>query len=607
VRGLDKKFTKKRSKKELNMKQQNLLFMFFAGALLIFCNRALSYAVPVQLPQTGQTTCYDASGNVIACAGTGQDGALQEGVAWPSPRFTDNGDQTQTDNLTGMIWPKDGSTPTIGSCTGGAMTWQGALDYVACLNTNNYIGHSDWRLPNINELESVVNAGRSNTDTWLNEQGFSYVQPGDYWSSTAQVDYPYDAWLVDMGGVASVTNKSVSSYVWPVRGGQSGSFGYSASWRTGQTTCYGINGNSIACAGTGQDGELQEGVAWPLPRFTDNGDQSVTDNLTNLMWTKSANAPGPSACGSGTNMTWQGALNYVACLNTNNYLAYNDWRLPNRKEMYSLLDFSQYLPPIPSVNPFTNVQSGYYYWTSTSIAYYPSYAWHVNMYDGYVVNGNKSDNDYVWPVRGGQSGSSVTFADVPLTEPFYGYIEAIYNDGITQGCGNGDYCPSYDVTRDQMAAFLIRALYGANFTYTQTPYFSDVPATDYFFEYIQKMKDMSITIMSGAYLPGEDVTRDQMAAFLVRATQVKAGQGTENFTCNGGVAGASVNCAITTPYFSDVSPATDSFFPYIQKFYELGITIGCNNGQFPLLYCPSEDVTRDQMAAFLARAFLGMK
>jgi len=93
-----------------------------------------------------------------------------------------------------------------------------------------------------------------------------------------------------------------------------------------------------------------------------------------------------------------------------------------------------------------------------------------------------------------------------------------------------------------------------------------------------------------------------MAAFLVRGTQVAVGQSTTAFTCTGGVAGASVPCASINPYFNDV-PATDGFFPDVQKLYELGITKGCGNGD----YCPSEDVTRDQMAAFLARAFLGIQ
>jgi len=214
------------------------------------------------------------------------------------------------------------------------------------------------------------------------------------------------------------------------------------------------------------------------------------------------------------------------------------------------------------------------------------------------------------------------FSDVPNTESFTSYIEAIYNNGITTGCGSGDYCPTEDVTRDQMAAFLVRATQVAagqstvNFTcnggvagasvncLTTTPYFSDVPTTDSFFPYVQKLYELGITTGCGNndYCPSEDVTRDQMAAFLVRATQVAAGQSTTNFTCTGGVAGASVSCSSTTPYFSDV-PTTDSFFPYVQKLKELGITTGCGNGD----YCPSEDVTRDQMAAFLARAFLGMK
>ncbi len=206
------------------------------------------------------------------------------------------------------------------------------------------------------------------------------------------------------------------------------------------------------------------------------------------------------------------------------------------------------------------------------------------------------------PITIMQAGA--TFSDVS-ENVFTPYIYSLFTNAITVGCGNSEYCPSENVTRDQMAAFIIRALYTDTFTIaSQTSYFSDVPTSDTFFNYVQKVKDEGITVGcgNGEYCPSEDVTRDQMAAFLVRATQVAAGQSTTNFTCNGGVAGASVNCASTTPYFSDV-PATDSFFPYVQKLKELGITTGCGNGQ----YCPSEDVTRDQMAAFLARAFLGMQ
>jgi len=212
-----------------------------------------------------------------------------------------------------------------------------------------------------------------------------------------------------------------------------------------------------------------------------------------------------------------------------------------------------------------------------------------------------------------------SFSDVPSTSTYESYIEAIYNNGITTGCGSGDYCPSEDVTRDQMAAFLVRATQvaaGQNTTSftcnggvagssvscaTTTPYFSDVSAIDSFFPYVQKLYELGITTGwgGGDYCPSENVTRDQMAAFIIRALY-----GGSSYTpiCNGGVAGASLVCSSTTPYFSDV-PATDQFFPYVQKMKELGITTGCGGGQ----YCPFDDVTRDQMAAFLARTFLGMQ
>jgi len=183
------------------------------------------------------------------------------------------------------------------------------------------------------------------------------------------------------------------------------------------------------------------------------------------------------------------------------------------------------------------------------------------------------------------------FLDVPSGYWAYDYIIAIYNNGITTGCVQDDpstpqnerrYCPEDSVTRGQMAAFIIRAKYGENFTYTQTPYFSDVPSNHIFFKYVQKMKDEGLTAVSGIYMVDEPVTRGQMAAFIIRA---KFG---ENFTYT------------QTPYFSDV-PATHNFFKYVQKLKDEGITAVSGT------YGVDDIVTRAQMAAFLARAFLGME
>src|SRR3989338_8403686 len=137
--------------------------------------------------------------------------------------------------------------------------------------------------------------------------------------------------------------------------------------KTGQKTSY----------ATGDDGYLERGVAWPSPRFTDNGNGTVTDNLTGLMWSKNANLPNGY-------MTWQNALNYIASLNSGSGLAdYHDWRLPNKKELQSLIDYSNHEPALPTGNPFTNVQSDYY-WSSSTYADSTYYAWFVDMYDGYM-------------------------------------------------------------------------------------------------------------------------------------------------------------------------------------------------------------------------------
>ncbi len=65
------------------------------------------------------------------------------------------------------MWAQDASTPTVGSCNGGAKTWSDAIDYVTCLNNNNYLGYNDWVLPNVNQIESLIHNGASNSSVWL--------------------------------------------------------------------------------------------------------------------------------------------------------------------------------------------------------------------------------------------------------------------------------------------------------------------------------------------------------------------------------------------------------------------------------------------------------
>lgn len=374
----------------------------------------------IKLPKTGQTTCYDTAGAVVSCAtatAAGQDGALHKGIAWPDPRFTTNADTSVTDNLTGLVWAPDGNLmPTRdsgwdkdGTANDGLVTWQHALDYVAQLNAESYLGHSDWRLPNRKELKSLINYEQSDTAAWLNTQGFGNAQANNYWTSTSNTDNAFMAWRVVMsiGYLANNYNKINLFYLWPVRSGQ-GSGAPAEQPTTGQTICYNGSGTVITCTNTGQDGALQTGVAWPSPRFT-NADNStpingsvVVDQLTGLMWTQDGNTPGPAACTPAIGKTWQGALDHVACLNTNNYLGYADWRLPDVNELESLVNANQSdTAAWLNTQGFSNAWSNYY-WSSTSYAYITDSAWVVYMYTGTVTADWKAGSWFVWPVRGGQ-------------------------------------------------------------------------------------------------------------------------------------------------------------------------------------------------------------
>jgi hypothetical protein len=170
--------------------------------------------------------------------------------------------------------------------------------------------------------------------------------------------------------------------------------------KTGQTACWDAGGAPIACAGTGQDGEYQLGAS-ASPRFTDNADGTVTDNLTGLIWLQNANCIGRQTWTDA--LTASNALASGACGLTDGSVV-GTWRLPNVKELQSLLDFSQTnpaLPPLPPGYPFSGVQS-FLYWSSTTYASGPLYAWVVYLDNGDVYSDDKRNDYFVWPVRGGQ-------------------------------------------------------------------------------------------------------------------------------------------------------------------------------------------------------------
>ncbi len=328
--------------------------------------------------QTGQMTCFDETGRDIDCRGSGQDGAFRTGAPWPEPRF-EAGDGIALDRLTGLIWALDANLADS------LLFWQEALDFVARMNRERKLGFSDWRLPNRRELRSLV-SHQSRKPALPAEHPFRGVVESWYWSSTSAAISPAHAWYVHMAGARMFYGRKDESYlVWPVRGA-----GYGLLPATGQTRCFDVAGREIP-SGSGQDGALRIGRAWPAPRFVGAGDE-VLDWLTGLRWKRRANlteAP----------VSWAKALDVVAEMNNGARRQAPRWRLPNINELESLVDAEAHSPALPSAHPFEDVQQGY--WSSTTSAFETDWAWALYLDKGAIGVGQKSGRHFhVWPVCG---------------------------------------------------------------------------------------------------------------------------------------------------------------------------------------------------------------
>jgi hypothetical protein len=184
---------------------------------------------------------------------------------------------------------------------------------------------------------------------------------------------------------------------------------------TGQTSCWDSSGTPIGCTGTGHDGDIQAGA--PLS-YTDNGDGTITDNNTGLMWEKLCNGPPDTTCPAvhdvDTTYTWADMFAVkIAALNTPPCFAgYCDWRAPNVKELPSIVNYENVSPAVsPAFNDSCvapcsvttcSCTAASLYWSSTSNANGLPVAWFVGFDDGFVGLVGKSFPLHVRAVRGGQ-------------------------------------------------------------------------------------------------------------------------------------------------------------------------------------------------------------
>ncbi|MDM8540532.1 DUF1566 domain-containing protein [Desulfococcaceae bacterium HSG9] len=274
-------------------------------------------------------------------------------------------------------------------------------------------------MPTLQEVYDYLMNGTAETpDTTF--QGPS-TAPGSTMKTTREI---YDDIKAEFDQCTSATPDKIQSGVkffstdtakWGV---QNGTMPFAAVPKTGAAICFDKVGTSRTCAGTGEDGEHKKGAALPNPRFTDNSDGTVTDNMTGLIWLKDANCMlwtdwqtalyniGKSTDGAGV------SLNSGKDFSCTDYTAgaFDDWRLPNAKELQSLIHYGYSSSTLSDAagtdrwsegDAFTGVSS-VYYWSSTSKMISADEAFVVGLGRGVVHLFGKSDKRYVWPVRGGQ-------------------------------------------------------------------------------------------------------------------------------------------------------------------------------------------------------------
>jgi len=358
------------------------VFWFGSIALLTTC----LWVVAGPIPDTGQTSCYDSAGNVITCPQLGEAFYGQDGNYLINPPSYTKLDAAGNDlaisaaewvmvrdNVTGLVWEVkqagDGATnysnphdpdniytwydsdpTTNGGNPGTSGDGTDTEDFIAALNIANFGSYNDWRLPTAAELRSIIDNGKSNPA--INTAFFPNTQPSNYWSSTTSVNYPNSAWRVYFFGGGDDNYEKSSAY-------------YMRAVRTANPP--------------------------PAGRLIDNGDGTVTDTDTGLMW-QQATAP--------DTYSWQAALAYCADLSLGGY---NDWRLPTYKELAALGDLSRFNPAFKTTY-FTDTQSSYY-WSSTSYPGFEYIAFYIYFEDGYDYGSNitKSYDYYVRAVRAGQN------------------------------------------------------------------------------------------------------------------------------------------------------------------------------------------------------------
>lgn len=326
---------------------------------LLLGGGAVAQTLPYAIVDTNQTTCYNDS-TAISAPSAGQAFYGQDSQhTGNGPQYTLSGDGlTVYDEVTGLTWQKSPDTERDGDIdVDDKLLRTQFASYVASLNAETFGGFNDWRMPTIKELYSLIL--------------FSGEDPSGYMGTDTSGLVPFiDTDYFDFGygdtdaGERIIDAQFASDTV------------YVSTVMNGMATLFGVNFADGRIKGYPYDMKtfyvicVRGNTDYGTNDFTDNGDGTITDDATGLTWTQTD---------SGSSMNWQEALAWVQAKNGENYLGQNDWRLPNAKELESIIDYtrspattaSAAIDPLFSCTAITNEagQTDYpYYWSSTTHA-----------------------------------------------------------------------------------------------------------------------------------------------------------------------------------------------------------------------------------------------
>ena len=283
---------------------RNQSFFFIILFSISIYGQSVSKSI-LALPDTGQTTSYTST------FGEDNDYTINP------PLFTNNNNGTITDNITGLIWQQ---------ADGGEMTIENAVIYCDNLVLG---GFSDWRLPTKQESMSILNLDKNNPA--LNTVYFTNTNAEYWWTSTVNYANPNSIWITNAGGGTGPKLKTETISAGGIK-------------RFHPRAVRSLTTPTI------------------VTHFVDNGDGTITDNVTNLIWQKAPNT---------TTYTWEQAISYAENLAL---AGSSDWRLPNIKELVSINDETTNAPSINTAY-FPTIVSARYWSSTTQFAPGATSAW----------------------------------------------------------------------------------------------------------------------------------------------------------------------------------------------------------------------------------------